>query len=264
LIFDDYIAYVIKIEKMKSLLISLLKHSLNPVMNSLSQFPKCANPGCSALTQWSTSQQKYYSKCPFHGLSQPQQFQPQQFQSQQFQPQQFQPQQNQYQGPKCCVLNCSNTPQWSNARKKYYSMCPSHGLSNGQVNSQVNSQVNRQANGSSRNNMCEFERWIRSQYRQLSQSDINRLQPQFENELMVKYPQLNFWFDISAISNANNVSQSTVANYIYRKKGSFNDMHTKYGFNSVEQIRFANNNGDIMYDPQIQKWLHRYLQTLIP
>ena len=217
--------------------------------------PKCSHPGCTLSTKWSVGKQKHYSQCEFHGLPQNNNS------NSQGQFQQYVQPQNQPIGPKCSHPGCNSSTKWSVGNQKYYSQCQYHGLSNGLI--QQPSTTSHNISSNNNNNMCELEQWIRSPFKPLDKSRIDTLQPQYENVIMPKYPKLSFWIDVVDIAKASNTVPSLVSDHLYNIRKTYNDQHTTYNGNSVVTIRFADNNGAILYDHQMQIWLHAYLQKLL-
>jgi hypothetical protein len=103
-------------------------------------------------------------------------------------------------------------------------------------------------------------RWIQSPFKSVTSNNIYILSA-WENCLMDrKNSGLSFWFPVSDIANANNISQnnfcnewnSLVDNMIITSQSKINNNGT---------IRCANNNCDMLNSNLMAKWIHTYLNT---
>lgn len=223
-------------------------HGLNP--------PQCNVNNCTKLTEFSIGRNKFYQQCPKHGGVNP---------------------------PKCVMKKCDNLTEFSPTKGIFHSKCPEHGLpkqictttncTNTTKYDYENSQLFSKCDNHNipTNNrfirVCEeiktdlFFQWIISPFKPLSKKESN-IQSLWENNIMARNGQLNFWFELDDIAVINDISVDDIVIHLkyLEKKNGLNLMHAELVRNP-KAIRFANNNQDILHDAKTANWIHNYLNT---
>lgn len=105
--------------------------------------------------------------------------------------------------------------------------------------------------------------WIKSPYKSLTRQEAQRIQPEWENKIMISHNiPVGFWFKLADIANANGIHASIINNHIQTciTKGNMQGFHY-----DGTMIRFANNHADTLFpeNAPLARWLHVYLGTLV-
>jgi hypothetical protein len=224
----------------------------------------CKNLNCYRPVQYSYTDQKYYSQCPYHGLSHDKCLMPNcsnlteySITNKKFYP--LCPYHADIKGPKCSVKKCPNLTMFSPTMGIFHSKCPDHGLNN---------KLNNKLSKIKMNDKCikvddDIEKtplfkWITNTFKPLTIKEADSMQPTWENIIMAKNGWLSFWFNLTDIAKANDITTNYIISYLQKSK--INLMHAEL-VREPKAIRFANNNCDMLYNKKIANWIHTYLNT---